>query len=98
MPWADPEKNAEAVRRWRVAHPGYWRERPPRNLTVSRYRCLDEDVAQQAALCSLSRRKADCPKAYRARERRWIQSTDFWSGEDDGQGATRRRSQLHDEA
>jgi hypothetical protein len=82
MPWADPEKNAEAVRRWRARNPGYWRnstrarDEPP----LSRHQVLNEDLAQQAELFRLSRRKDDDPKAYRLRERRWISST-VWGGE-----------------
>jgi hypothetical protein len=98
MPWADPEKNAEAVRRWREAHPGYWQRYPRQRVTVSRYALLDEDVRQQAALHRLSRRKADHPDLYRRNERRWIQATDFWSGDTDGQGPARRRIELDDEA
>lgn len=100
MPWADPERNAEAVRRWRAAHPGYWRryDRASRVGTVSRYAVLDEDILQQGALYMLSRCASDDPSTYRLRERRWIQATDFWSGDSDGQGTTRRRAQLDDEA
>ena len=100
MPWADPEKNAAAGARWRAAHPGYWRRyyRPPRAARISRYAVLDEDVAQQAALFRLSRRKADDPGAYRRRERQWIQATDFWDGGDDGSGIHSRRANLDDEA
>jgi hypothetical protein len=100
MPWADPERNAEAVRRWRAAHPGYSsRYAHSRTLSISRYRVLDEDVAQQCALYKLSRRRDDCPEAYRRRERRWIQTTDYWSGDDaDGSGKARRRAGLDDEA
>ena len=99
MPWSDPEKNAAAVRRWRAANPGYWRRYDRhRNLTVSRYAVLDEDVAQQAELHRLSRRKADDAEEYRHRERRWIQETAFWSGEDDGSGTYRRRAEQPDEA
>ena len=99
MPWADPEKNAEAVRRWRVAHPGYSRRyaRSSRGLTQSRYSVLEEDVSQQTELHRLSRRKVDDPIEYRRRERRWIQATDFWSGDNDGQGQTRRRASFDDE-
>jgi len=86
MPWADPEKNAEAVRRWRTRNPGYWRNSArTRELPISRHQVLDEDLAQQAELYRLSRRKADHPTAYRQRERRWINAT-VWGGEhlDDG--------------
>lgn len=99
MPWADPEKNAEAVRQWRVAHPGYWRRYRPSQteVTISRYQALDEDLKQQAELYRLSRRKADDPKVYRQRERQWIHATGFWSGENDGQGAPHRRARQLDE-
>jgi hypothetical protein len=85
MPWADPEKNAEAVRRWRARNPGYWRrsnrarDEPP----ISRYQALSEDLTQQGELFRLSRRKADDPQAYRLRERRWIAATAFWSSDVD---------------
>ena len=88
MPWADPEKNAEAVRRWRARHPGYWRAYPRERRTVSLYRMLDEDVAQQRELYRLSRRKADDPNVYRARERQWIQAATFWTV--NGSGAAER--------
>lgn len=85
MPWKDPEKNAEAVRRWRSRNPGYWRryDRASRAYyaTISRYKALDEDLKQQEALYRLSRRQADRPDVYRQRERRWIQATDFWSSD-----------------
>jgi hypothetical protein len=100
MPWADPARNAAAVVRWRQEHPGYWRryERRPAAATVSRYAVLDEDLAQQRALYSLSRRRDEDPAVYRQRERRWIQATAFWSGDDDGSGTPRRRPGLDDEA
>jgi hypothetical protein len=98
MPWADPEKNAEAVRRWRAAHPGYSSHYAhPSHLTQSRYSVLEEDIKQQTALYRLSRCKADDPAEYRRRERRWIQTTDFWIlGDDNGQDQTRRRTRLND--
>ena len=98
MPWADPERNAEAVRRWRAAHPGYSRRYDRRRVpTISRYAVLDEDLAQQEALHRLSRRKCDEPSAFRARERQWIQATAFWAV-DDELGAGRRRAGQPDEA
>jgi len=96
MPWADPEKNAEAVRRWRAAHPGYaGRYARSCSLTVSRYACLDEDLAQQVELHRISRRREDDPKAYRLRERRWIQATAYWTS-DDASGTHRRRVESDD--
>lgn len=100
MPWADPDKNAEAVRRWRVAHPGYWRKyaagKPLTQPPVSLYQALEEDLAQQRELYRLSRRKADDPVEYRRRERAWIAATTIWTL--DGSGNTGRRTEQHDEA
>lgn len=86
MPWRDPEKNVEAVRRWRAAHPGYWRRYArDAEYPINRYKVLDEDIAQQRALYRLSRRNADRPELYRRRERQWIQTTyRSLEGPDDG--------------
>lgn len=98
MPWADPEKNEQAVRNWRAAHPGYSsRYDRTRIETVSRYALLDEDLKQQRVLYGMSHRKDEHPEAYRQRERQWIQATAFWSGDDDGSGSPRRRTRLYDE-
>jgi hypothetical protein len=46
-----------------------------RELPIRQYEILKEDIAQQAALHRLTRRRDDCPDAYKRREMAFIRLT-----------------------
>jgi hypothetical protein len=46
-----------------------------RQLPIRQHEILKEDLAQQAALHRITRRKADCPDAYKRREMAFVRLT-----------------------